>query len=59
MKAVYDFVAGGSRVTPLGVAASALVAIALLRTPFHAYAAAAFVVLLLATLALAAFEDPR
>ncbi len=57
MNALYDFVAGGSRITPLGIIASALVAIALLRSPWHAYAAAGFVALLLVTLACSAFEN--
>jgi len=57
VKRFYAFVAGNSRVTPLGIAAAVLVALALRRSP--EWAAGAYLAVLIATLAASALEPVR
>lgn len=59
MKFVYDFVAGNSRVTPIGVAAGALAAALLVRGGFALAAGGVFIAVVLATLAGSVFEKER
>ena len=54
MKRFYAFVAGNSRVTPLGIAAAVVVALALRGSP--EWAAAAYLGVLIATLAACTLE---
>lgn len=56
MNAVYKFVAGGSKITPFGLAAAVAAALALHQTP--AKAAVAFFAILLLTLIATALERP-
>lgn len=57
MKAAYEFLAGNSFVTPIGLALAVVAAYALLRW-HNPYAAPALVSILLATLAASVFERP-
>lgn len=58
MKAAYEFVAGNSLVTPLGLAIAVLSALVVLHAKLAAYAGAIFVFVLIATLAGSIFEKP-
>lgn len=59
MKFFYDFVAGNSRVTPVGVLAAALAAALLVRAGFAQAASWVFIAVLLATLAGSVLEKER
>jgi hypothetical protein len=59
VKAAYEFVAGNSAVTPLGLALGVAVTLALLHANLAPYAGAAFIVALIATLAGSVFEKPN
>ena len=58
MKAAYEFLVGNSFVTPVGLAIAVAAASALLHAKL-AYAGAALVAILLATLAFSVFERER
>jgi hypothetical protein len=59
MKFLYDFVAGNSRVTPVGVLAGALAAALLVRAGFALAASGVFIAVLLATLTGSVLEKER
>jgi hypothetical protein len=59
MKAAYEFLAGGSLVTPIGLAIAALVALGLVHAKLFSYAGAALVLVLVITLAGSVLERPN
>ena len=59
MKAAYEFVAGNSVATPLGLAIAVIAALALLHAKFAANAGAVFMLILIVTLAVSVFEKPN
>lgn len=59
MKFIYDFVAGNSRVTPVGVVLAAVATAALVRAGLTVAAGAVLAAVLLATLAGSVFEKER
>ncbi|MDQ6933288.1 MAG: hypothetical protein M3160_08965 [Candidatus Eremiobacteraeota bacterium] len=56
LSAIYEFIAGNSRVTPLGLLAAVLVAVLLPRGEHAAWVPALYLGVLLATLAASVFE---
>ncbi len=54
--AVYEFIAGNSRVTPLGLLAAVLAAVLLARGEYAAWVPALYLSILAATLAASVFE---
>lgn len=59
MKFIYDFVAGNSRVTPVGVVVGAAATALLVRGGFTLAAGGVFVAVILATLAGSVLEKER
>lgn len=56
LTAIYEFIAGNSRITPLGLLAAVLVAVLLARGAFAAWVPALYLSILAATLAASVFE---
>ncbi|MDP9111524.1 MAG: hypothetical protein M3M96_07830 [Candidatus Eremiobacteraeota bacterium] len=59
MKAIYKFVAGNSRLTPVGVALAAIAALLLARGEQRVAASVVFLLILILTLTASVFEKER
>jgi len=59
VKAAYEFVAGNSVATPLGLAIAVIAALALQHARLAIYTGAVFMLILIVTLAASVFEKPN